>query len=563
MTGTELEVLIVDHPCPAILRLIMSAAEPIPLRKLDRPGVGSREILKQHDARELVFAVVGHVGSGTTTIAEKLRDLLQQNRAANGPYEVKLLKAREVIEAWARRSGRLTEPLERKNLRHAIMLQNLGDEMREGDHTAVARELIERIRLARAEMQGIENPKFDVIKPDGKPKAYIIDAIRHPAEAYLLRSLYRSAFALIGVVCQEETREDRLKEKFDRNAGKKDVQDFMERDAKDPDGKKNGQRVSDAFHLADFFIDNSEERYKQESADRQRSENPDWDVPDQRLRLVSIITHARVERPSSSETAMYMAYGAKMRSACLSRQVGAALVDRVGNVVATGTNEVPKAGGGTYGQGFDQPSDPDRDHRCVYKKGFCSNAYEQNEIIQQVLAIKQISSLKEEDRKALEQELRLSRIGQILEFSRAVHAEMDALLSAARRGVSTQGGRLFVTTFPCHYCARHIVGAGVDEVQYIEPYPKSRAIDLHGDSITHISRGWSPPSQNGTMVLFRPFTGVAPGMYGRAFLKDRELKSADGKFHMGAPEWSSAFDISRLSYAELEVQLRGGDGAHG
>ena len=37
-------------------------------------------------------------------------------------------------------------------------------------------------------------------------------------------------------------------------------------------------------------------------------------------------------------------------------------------------------------------------------------------------------------------------------------------MSAGRKGASTLGTRLFVTTFPCHYCARHIVSAGVDEV---------------------------------------------------------------------------------------------------
>ena len=70
---------------------------------------------------------------------------------------------------------------------------------------------------------------------------------------------------------------------------------------------------------------------------------------------------------------------------------------------------------------------------------------------------------------------------------------MDALLSAGREGVSTVGTRLFVTTFPCHYCARHIVGAGVYEVQYIEPYPKSLALELHNDAIETNPFKWQPP----------------------------------------------------------------------
>jgi tRNA(Arg) A34 adenosine deaminase TadA len=115
---------------------------------------------------------------------------------------------------------------------------------------------------------------------------------------------------------------------------------------------------------------------------------------------------------------------------------------------------------------------------------------------------------------------------------------MDALLSAAREGMSTVGCRLFVTTYPCHYCARHIVTAGIDEVQFIEPYPKSRAIDLHADSIQVSVQNWQPRSRDGDRVLFRPFVGVAPRMYRRAFMKDRDLKhGVHGHILQGDPDW--------------------------
>jgi tRNA(Arg) A34 adenosine deaminase TadA len=164
--------------------------------------------------------------------------------------------------------------------------------------------------------------------------------------------------------------------------------------------------------------------------------------------------------------------------------------------------------------------------------------------------------------------IRGGRIGDLLEFSRAVHAEMDALLSAGRMGATTIATRLFVTTFPCHYCARHIVSAGVDEVQFIEPYPKSQSLTLHQDSIQfEMGReGWKAPSQlpfdekTGKMperrVLFRPFTGVAPRMYRRAFEKDRELKNAmTGAIQIQEPDWGTPYDVSTKSYAELEMAL--------
>ena len=110
---------------------------------------------------------------------------------------------------------------------------------------------------------------------------------------------------------------------------------------------------------------------------------------------------------------------------------------------------------------------------------------------------------------------------------------------------------MFVTTFPCHYCARHIVAAGVREVQYIEPYAKSMAFELHGDSIAKVS------SESGR-VVFRPFTGVAPRLYYRAFLKDRELKNKkSGAFLMAEPEWGSAWALRKVSYVQLEAEIVG------
>src|SRR5579871_385409 len=61
----------------------------------------------------------------------------------------------------------------------------------------------------------------------------------------------------------------------------------------------------------------------------------------------------------------------------------------------------------------------------------------------------------------------------VIEYGRCVHAEMAAIVDAARRGVAIAGCTLYTTTFPCHECARHIVAASIRQVVYIDPYPKS------------------------------------------------------------------------------------------
>lgn len=112
------------------------------------------------------------------------------------------------------------------------------------------------------------------------------------------------------------------------------------------------------------------------------------------------------------------------------------------------------------------------------------------------------------------------------------------------------------------------MAAGVSEVQYIEPYPKSKALELHSDAITTRFSEWrlsdepnkkdrtdEPSKKKVKKVLFRPFVGVAPRLYPRAFIKARELKDAKGNFMIGHPEWTEPTHLGRASYTELEAQL--------
>lgn len=515
----------------------------------------SRGIVTGAASNELVFAVVGHVGSGTSEVATALATILAENEFEGKRFDVKMLRAREVIREWATERGE-TVPTEtaQPRLADVRVLQDLGDKMRsekntegEVDYAAVARGLVEKIREARAAATHAVIEEGKAVAPDGSPRAYILDSLRHPEEVQLLRRIYGDAFVLVGVVCEQERRCARVQKKY-ADAGRSSALEFMDRDASATE--PNGQHVGDTFHLSDFFVDNTAERLVNNQP------NDAWDINDHLSRVVKILTHAELVRPTTAETAMYHAAAAAMQSACLSRQVGAALVDREGNVVATGTNEAPRAGGGVYGEGSGT-----YDYRCAFMKGenanYCRNTRTQNEIIHELMeSVPELKTLATARKEQLAIELRNSPIGSLIEFSRAVHAEMDAVLSAARKGVSPLGTSLFVTTFPCHYCARHIVGAGLDEVQYIEPYPKSRALQLHDDAIAIEKTDWKAPSKGGQRVLFRPFSGVAPRFYERAFVKDRTLKNAiTGNMELGSPKWGQPWHLGQTSYIELEAAL--------
>jgi dCMP deaminase len=60
----------------------------------------------------------------------------------------------------------------------------------------------------------------------------------------------------------------------------------------------------------------------------------------------------------------------------------------------------------------------------------------------------------------------------------ATHAEANALAFAARQGISTEGGTLYVTTSPCDVCARLIIAAGIEKVYYDQEYR-----DVRGEEI--------------------------------------------------------------------------------
>jgi hypothetical protein len=93
-------------------------------------------------------------------------------------------------------------------------------------------------------------------------------------------------------------------------------------------------------------------------------------------------------------------------------------------------------------------------------------------------------------------------------------------------------------------------------VQFIEPYPKSRAVGLHKDAIAREFVNWSPPSSGGAKVLFRPFVGVAPRLYRRAFSKDRELKNNNnGEIDLQQPSWTTPWYLRKHGYVELEAEL--------
>ncbi len=68
--------------------------------------------------------------------------------------------------------------------------------------------------------------------------------------------------------------------------------------------------------------------------------------------------------------------------------------------------------------------------------------------------------------------------GEQLDLCRAVHAEQNALLQAAKHGVACDGASIYITVTPCFQCAKMLVNAGIKEVIVNGIYPDDRTQEL-------------------------------------------------------------------------------------
>jgi len=351
-------------------------------------------------------------------------------------------------------------------------------------------------------------------------RAYVLRSLKTPAEVITLREIYGSSCYVIAAYAPHQFRRDYLAKRIaetrsefpvDRQFARAEA--LIQRDQQEFD-VKHGQNVRDTFHRADVFVDASEPESLQKSIDR----------------FVQLIFGNSFHTPTKDEYAMFHAHTAAIRSAELGRQVGAAIATREGDIVAVGTNEVPKAFGGLYWC-------DDKPDRREFQEGEDSNERHKRNVIADTIKHMKNAGWFSDAKNSLDvNELtalalannapalpRVSQIRNLIEFGRAVHAEMAALTDAARRGVSVAGCTMYVTTFPCHMCARHVVSAGIARVIYIEPYARSLAAELYPDSIDVDT---AEPGLH--QVPFKPFVGVAPRQYLNLFTMTKR-KTDDGK----------------------------------
>lgn len=450
---------------------IASSDESDPFPPLDA------EFLEDIDFPELFFGIVAPIGIDTKEISTFLNESLK----AVG-YQTSLIKITKLMKQIPTDVDLVEMPEQMRYETYIKYANAVRRRLSEPDdpksgNDSLAMLVIGAIQTTRAQYSGSR-------KKAARRTAYVLDQFKRPEEILLLRRVYGRLFVQISVHATKETRKSNLKRKFRAShpeSGGRDysaeAEDLIRTDL-DQESEQYGQRVRDAFPLADVIIDgNNKEQARAEIN-----------------RFIKLLFGFNFISPTHDEYGMYSAKAASLRSADLSRQVGAAIFSINGDILTMGANEVPKAGGGTYFEG-DKP-----DHRD-FAHGGDFNEQEKRSIVREIVKklddkdCLTIPAFRGKNEVSLEDKvqyvlkspagpnLQSARVMDILEFGRQIHAEMNALCDAARTGRSVQDATLYCTTFPCHMCAKLILGSGIGRVVYIEPYPKSYAEEMYSHSI--------------------------------------------------------------------------------
>jgi deoxycytidylate deaminase len=463
---------------------------------------GALNKIKALESSELVVALCGPIGSPIHEIADSIQQKLKDTYHYDTVEMIRL--SGFICESAKQQSKKLGSG----GVDEINALISHGDEMRRTlGHDILAKKAIQTIFNSRsASADSAHGELTETTKP--RRVAHIVDSIKNQAELDLLRSVYGDMLYVVGVFSTYDDRVSRLR--AEKSIDDAQIHTLIDRDS----GEEihGGMTVKKTFPLSDYFL---------RAAGTEASQ-----IDKGVARFLDLILGNDISTPTRDEMAMYAAASSASHSACMSRQVGASVTTANGKVVATGWNDVPKYLGGLY------DADDSPDLRCWNWTGTkCWNDEEKALVADELASLltkntpdgaaafvstDRLDELKQFVRKN-------SRLANIIEFSRSIHAEMHAILNALKTKEDIASGRVYVATYPCHNCARHIVAAGLSEVIYIEPYRKSLATKLHQDSISENE------SEKGKKVILQQYQGVAPSRFLTIFKQSQERKEGGKK----------------------------------
>lgn len=472
---------------------------------LKATGKNTKEKVENTYTEELFFSICAPIGSLKEDAIIKLKEQLENTYK----YTVKIIKVSDYIEELKTRDFIALPGKTEIFSKYSFMIE-MGNAIRNKFTSQILTELaIAEIHADRASTLGDKHLLDSEYK--SRRFCYIFDSLKNIDELRLLRSVYTDNFYQFSIFSPLDERIENL---ISKGFSQPEAEEIISID--EYQNTEDGQNVRGTFVQSDFFLRISNENIIKLAAKLER--------------YLNLIFESKVVTPTIEETSMFYARSAANNSSCLSRQVGASITDTKGNLLSTGWNDVPKFGGNLY-----RDSDTS-DDRC-FLKGHCTNDKEKDilaeniaEILLNESGIKEMFNENEvfnitkfDDFKS---KIRNSKVKDLIEYSRSVHAEMHAIILGSQiTGSQMVNGKLFCTTYPCHNCARHIILAGIKDVYYIEPYVKSLCLKLHNDSITENEKETEK-------VRILIFDGVSPRKYQIFFTNFGERKNKRGNLHI-------------------------------
>lgn len=467
-------------------------------------------------ARDLIFGITAPIG----TDVEQLTNVLSKELSAYG-YRSEVFRLSSFLQFDV--FPNLTS--EGKSI--ARLLMDRGDELRislESGDAAVALAIF-RIHAARKKI-GDDST--------GEKRAWILRTLKHPDEVELLRKVYGSNFVSLSVGEAEESRRESLEQQIRSRSPEitepeAEASALISRD--ESSGTEFGQNVRKTNQLADFYLEIGASL-----------------VSDAK-RMVGLFFGKPFETPSKDEQAMFHAFASALRSSDPGRQVGAVVTNSEGDIICSGTNEVPKPGGGQYWNG-DSNDYRDfqfgRDNNKKYLKVVLQEVFDalsEAGVLRSDLLVLNSETRFNKISAEADGELNKKRVSSLIEFGRITHAEMSAITDAARNGRALVGSTIYVTAFPCHMCMRLIIASGISRIVYVEPYPKSLAVNMYGKSLSFEG------VESGGRIRVDRFKGASHRVFERLFTMINRERDSDGAF-----KWFNKSDLTfRNSRSEIEI----------
>jgi len=474
------------------------------------------------DELELVIGIVAPIGTKREYFIEKLRVEFEQLF-----YKVEVI---DIVESFIEIHDEDNElPNSLKTFLKMQACSLVRNRVAKGYFAGLA------IRVIRAKRNNSQGARANKECPGTNVTIYIIDQLKNKVESDVLSFVYGINFVQVSLFSNEIRRDMVLKEKFkpDRPMGRglkyvdvkrtysprkkipkydsvKKILDkyvvkvqgklerknlideyrneilpdvshgLIEKDFKETskafEGEGSGQSVSTLFHKSHYFfnLDLDEEIFGKEVK-----------------KFVELTSGAYLDYPTQDEFGMSLAYQASVRSNFPGRRhVGASIISESGEVISVASIRAPSPSSNTtwsdqlkVQDGYDHYKDRFEELRDFLEE---ENENRQDAKFQDI-------------RKILED---------TLDFHPCTHAEVAAIIDAAKLGVSISGATLYTTTFPCHLCAKEIISANIKRVVYLEAYPKSKNKELYFDLI-HIDR----KNKSDLLLSFDFFMGVGPRRY--------------------------------------------------